>query len=78
MSKTTLEHIYQEANLDTVIHYFAKDFQLQPGTELLEVEYYVDPFKKKVIYKLFVKKHPDPPQPTPPTPPDANVTGPLY
>lgn len=48
---------YQERKLDEVMRYFAKDFQCKiPGEKIHHVEYFVDPVKQVVVFKLFVKE----------------------
>lgn len=49
MKETTI--IYQEEDLDTVMGYFVKGYEI----ETLKTEWFLDPIKNKVIFKLFVE-----------------------
>lgn len=48
------EFRYAEVSLDTVLRAFANSYSVTDG-ELKGVQYFVDPFKDKVIFKLIVE-----------------------
>lgn len=53
-----LRNEYQEVDLQAVLNYFAKDFQLPEGQVLWSHEAFIDPVKKKVIFKLIIDSDP--------------------
>ena len=46
---------YNDFNLDTVVRYFAKDFKPKDGI-IYDFEYFIDPVKGKIIFKLVIKE----------------------
>jgi hypothetical protein len=42
---------WQQVELDSVIDYYVKGF----GVEISNYEFYIDPVKKKVIFKLYIE-----------------------
>ncbi len=51
MSRDVQERI-QTADLDDVLRYYVKGFQLPDGTEMLDCETFVDMSKRKVIFRM--------------------------
>ena len=61
----SLEIKYQEVALSDVLDFFAKSFQLTDGSTVESHDAFVDVGKGKVIFKLYVRSVPRPPQETP-------------
>ena len=49
---------YIEKTLEQVIRYYAKDFNPKDGI-VYNFEYFVDPTKDRVIFKLFIEEEKD-------------------
>lgn len=47
--------VWQEASLDNVMQYFIKGFD-QTKIKIKHVEYFIDPVKKTVVFKLFTEE----------------------
>ncbi len=58
--------IHQAANLDEVMRYFAKDYNVGDGRTLYELEYFISPDGKTVMFKMWIDE-----APSSPTPPDS-------
>ncbi|WNZ57428.1 hypothetical protein QT397_08845 [Microbulbifer sp. MKSA007] len=54
-----METNYQEVSLNTIVKYFADDFKTKPGTEIITKEWFIDPVKGVVIFKLVTDKKDD-------------------
>ena len=53
--KYTITIITEE--LDTVIDNFVKEYTVKDGSEITNREWYIDPFKKVLITKLYIKEN---------------------
>lgn len=47
---------YQEADLDTVLRYYAKGYRLPKDGALYQFEAMVDTGKRKVVFKLYIEE----------------------
>lgn len=56
MSTTTTD--YYELPIDTVMDYYAKDFTTEPDKTILSTEWFLDPVKKRVIFRIIKDKKP--------------------
>lgn len=50
---------YQEARFDDVLYFFAKSFKPRDGEKIDHVEFFVDPVKNVVVFKLYVREKED-------------------
>lgn len=46
---------YSEHEIDEVLYYFAKEFKPTGSEEVLKVEWFIDPVKKVIVYKIITK-----------------------
>lgn len=53
MSKTEL--IWQTHSLDSIVHFFADKFELKKGQKILRAEWFIDPVKNTVIFRLLIE-----------------------
>lgn len=52
-----LRSLWQTFNLESIIYSYLRDFSMKDPQEKIEdFEFYIDPFKKKVIVKFWVEK----------------------
>jgi Na+-transporting NADH:ubiquinone oxidoreductase subunit NqrC len=52
--KYAFEHV--EHDMDTVMRHFADGFKPGRGRQIMSVEWFIDPFKGRVLFKVFVKR----------------------
>jgi hypothetical protein len=52
----TLDYEWQEHSIQSVMNYFKKGFQSKNGDEILGIDYFIDPVKERVIFRLTVSK----------------------
>lgn len=51
-----MECVYQVHTMDEVVHHFAKGFKLPENQEIANYQYWFDPSKGVVIFRLFTKE----------------------
>ena len=54
MTKQRTRFQYIEVSLEEIVNSFAKGFETKNG-RILNAENFIDPFKKVVIFKLFIE-----------------------
>jgi len=50
----TMTIVWQDYPVEDVVQFFAKAFEPKPGQEIVRSEWFYDPAKGRMIFKLFV------------------------